>query len=197
MITVSNIVMIEAIPFQEYLQIPALSHSFLKREVNGIAPDLETTDNMRLGSMVDAILTEPEKADMTSHLYEAARAISHEIKTKFGNAIKAFRKQLSFTADFEHQGFTIWVKGRLDFLLMGHAVVDLKVTLSKDVHALIDYMGYRNQLWSYCQMAKVKVAYLMIYSVPNKKVYLIKLDCSNASNPFWEEKILKFGKVAA
>jgi hypothetical protein len=197
MISVSNIVRIEGIPFQEYLQLPGYSHSFLKREVNGVAPDLETTDNMRLGSLVDAILTEPEKADMSSHLYEAARAIAYEVKTKFAAALKLFLKQLSFTADMEMSGFIMPVKGRLDFLLPGHAVIDLKVTKMKDIPALIEHMGYKNQLWHYCQMAQVKVAYLMIYCVPTKKVYLIKLDCSSNTNFFWEEKILKFGKVAA
>lgn len=197
MITVSNIVMMESIPFQEYLQLPGLSHSFLKREVNGITPDLEITDNIRLGSMVDAILTEPGKADMTSHLYEPAKAIAYEIKSKFAAAIKAFRKQVSYTAEMNMDGFIMPVKGRLDFLIPGHAVVDLKITKMKDLPALIEHMGYKNQLWSYCQMAQVKVAYLMIYSVPAKKVYLIKIDCSQPGNLFWEEKILKFGKVAA
>lgn len=197
MITVSNVTVIADIPFEAYLQIPAYSHSFLKREVNGVAPDMEVTDNMRLGSMVDAILTEPEKADMSSPLYEAARSIAHEIKSKFGAAIKVFKKQISILSSFEYQGFKMPVKGRLDFLLSGNAVIDLKITQSRDIHALIDYMGYKNQVWSYCRMANVKVAYLMVYSVPLKKVYLIKIDCSEQSNPFWEEKILKFGKVAA
>lgn len=197
MITVSNIKVLYDIPFNEYLLIPGYSHSFLKREVNGVAPDLSITDNIRLGSLVDAILTEPEKADMKDPLYEIARAIAAEIKLKFGAAIRVFKKQISITADFAFNGFIMPVKGRLDFLLAGNAVIDLKITQSKDIHGLIEYMGYKNQVWSYCQMASVKVAYLMVYCVPTKKIHLIRIDCSTPSNPFWEEKILKFGKVAA
>lgn len=197
MLTYSNIKRYDNLPFDDYLKLGGYSHSFLKRERGGVAEDLTITDNIRIGALVDAILTEPAKVDMASPLYPVARDIAHAIKSKFGSLINQFEKQVSYTAEVTYQGFTMPVTGRLDFLLPKFAVVDLKVTRSVNLQDLIDYMGYKNQMWNYCKMAGVNTAYLMIYSMPGKKVEVIRLDCSSDENEFWQEKTLKFGSVAA
>lgn len=195
MITFTNIQRHDNLPFGDYLKLSGFSHSFLKRERMGITEELTITDNIRTGSLVDAILTEPAKANMSDPLYPAARDIAAKIKSNFGSFISFFQKQVSYTAEAEFQDFVMPVKGRLDFLLPGVAVIDLKVTKSKDLKPLIDFMGYSNQMWNYCKFPGLKTAYLMIYSIPLKKTEIVKIDCSSATNPFWEEKIIKFGKV--
>jgi hypothetical protein len=105
------------------------------------------------------------------------------------------KKQVSFTADASYLDFTMPVTGRLDFLLPKVAVIDLKVTKSKNLKGLIEFMGYKNQGWNYCKMSKVGLFYLMIHSIPLKKTELIKIDCRSDENVFWQDKILKFGKV--
>jgi hypothetical protein len=92
MITYSNISRYDNMPFNEYLKLGGYSHSFLKREKNGICEDLTITDNIRTGSLVDAILTEPEKVDMTSALYPYARDIAAKIRASFGPSIQSFKK---------------------------------------------------------------------------------------------------------
>lgn len=195
MISYSNIHRFDNMPFNEYLKLNGYSHSFLKRERNGIAEDLAITDNIRVGSLVDAIITDPAKADMSSPLYPVARNISAAIKGKFGSIIAKFQKQVSYTANVSYMDFIMPTTGRLDFLLPGFAVVDLKVTKAKCLRTLIEFMGYKNQMFNYCKMAKVDTAYLMMYSIPLRKTEIIRIDCISDNNIFWQEKILKYGTV--
>lgn len=195
MITYSNINRYDNLPFDQYLKLEGYSHSFLKRERNGVCEDLTITDNIRVGALVDNILTEPARVDMSSPLYPAARDIAAKIKATFGSLIDYLQKQISYTAVASFNGFEMRVTGRLDFLLPNIGVIDLKVTKSKDLRSLIEFMGYKNQMFNYCKMAKLRNAYLMMYSIPLKRTEIIKIDCSSDTNEFWKEKILKFGKV--
>jgi hypothetical protein len=197
MIEYTNIIQHDNIPFEDYLKLPGYSHSFLKRERFGVVEELTITENITIGKLVDGIITDPETVNMLDPLYPTARAIAVEIKNTFGAVLPQFKKQLSYTADIVHNGFIMATTGRLDFLLPKHCVLDLKVTKSKDVHGLIEYMGYKNQVWHYAKMAKVNDGYFMIHSIPLKKNFLIPLDCRDNMNDFWADKIIKFGRVAA
>lgn len=197
MITYNDIKCYENIPFEEYLKLDGYSHSFLKSNLNGAKQYFNTTDKVRLGSLVDNILTEPEKADMSSPLYPAARAIAYQIKQLFGDLIATARKQLSYTATLELAGLQMKTTGRLDFLIPGFAVVDLKITNEKNVDTLIEYMGYSNQLWHYSRLAKVKRAFLLFYCVPLKTVIVRAVDVTNEENGFWINKIIDFGTACA
>ena len=88
--------------------------------------------------------------------------------------INAFKKQVSYTGVFHYAGFQLPVKGRLDFLIPNHAVVDLKVTWSKDVLALIEYMGYKNQLSLTAKWQGLK-RYIMIHSAPLNKTTIVDI----------------------
>lgn len=199
MITYSNIKRLDNIPFNDYLKLDGYSHSFLKREHNGITSELAITENILTGKLVDAILTDPATADMSSPLYGKAKIIAHDIREAFAGIIHRFEKQVSFTCEMEHRGFTMPSKMRLDFLLPAHAVIDLKFTKSKpeQIPTLIEHFGYKNQVWHYCKGAGVKMGYLMIYSEPARRTLLYMVDPAAPTNPFWEEKILLFGRVAA
>lgn len=195
MIQYTDIVRYDNLSFEDYLKLQGYSHSFLKANIQGVRKFIDVTDNMRVGSMVDAILTEPAKADMTSELYPHCKVIAFELKKMFGDVMLACKKQISYTATASFNGLSIPTTGRLDFLLEGVAVIDLKITQSKDVDALIKYMGYENQVWHYSKMAKVSKAYLIMYSVPLKKVIVKFIDTSSDINGFWLNKIVDFGMV--
>ncbi len=200
-IVYSNIQQYNNLDFADYLKLPGYSHSFLKHAKNGIAANIEVTDKMKVGSMVDAILTEPHKANMADPIYPYCKDIAFNVKEKFGTLIQHFQKQISYTCTVSYDAgtakFFIYSKGRLDFLLPGHAVIDLKITEAKDVPALIEFMGYENQLYHYCRMAGVKKAYLMVYVINKRKVELREFDCSSNYNTFWANKVLEYGSVAA
>lgn len=197
MITYTNIKCYENIPFEEYLKLEGYSHSFLKSNLHGAKQYFNTTDKVRLGSLVDSILTEPEKADMSSPLYPAAKAIAYQIKQLFGDLIASAQKQLSYTATLQMAGLEMLTTGRLDFLIPGFAVIDLKVTNEKNVDNLIEYMGYHNQLWHYSRLAKVKKAFLLFYCVPLKTVIVRAVDVTKEDNGFWINKIIDFGTATA
>lgn len=198
MITYSEIKRFVGIPFDEYQRLGGYSYSFLKREVNGVAPEFIGSDKVRLGSLVDAILTQDDRIDYDDPQLDRAMKIAIEIKDKFGDLIKLFVPQVSYTAVSEFSGFKMPVKGRLDWELPKHAVIDLKVTEAKtdrEFATLISHMGYDHQLFNYCGMSKVNKGYLMPYSTTAKKCLSVVGIDFGPSDPFWEDKILKFGKV--
>lgn len=195
MIIYGNIQRHDDKPFEEYLKLGGYSHSWLKHQKNGVCAPIHLTDNMRTGSIVDAILTEPHKVNMSDPLYPACKAIAFKVREQFGDMIKVFQKQISYTAEATYGGLTIKTTGRLDFLLPKHAVVDLKITQSKDIPALVEFMGYKNQGWHYCKNAQVKDFYLMVHSVPLAQTKIIYYDCSSDYNEFWANKIMDFGTV--
>ena len=161
MIEYSNITRYDNIEFEQYLKLQGYSHSFLKSNIQGVSKYFNETDKVRVGKIVDAILTEPAKADMSHELYPMCKAIAAEIRKLFGDVIDVCEKQVSYTANISINGLTMPVKGRLDFLFPKFAVLDLKITHEKNIDNLVQFMGYENQLWHYCKMAQVKKAFLI------------------------------------
>lgn len=196
MITYTNIKRYDNLSFEDYLNLDGYSHSFLRHETNGVAHQIEVTEKMKLGSLVDAILTEPHTVNMADPMYNSARNIAFAIKSNYAHILPQFQKQVSYTAEIEYKGFRMLVKGRLDYVIPKVALLDAKVTSAPNFEALITYMGYDNQMWHYARLAEAKSAYLMPYSVPKKTTKIIKIDVSAPVNEFWAEKILKFGNVA-
>lgn len=197
-ITFKNIVEYKDLPFERYTALKGFSHSFLKSEVAGVKPEFIINDKMKLGSMVDALLTQPDGIDFSSPFFEQGKKIAIEIKRHFGFALPYLEPQLSYTATMCFQGLEMDVCGRLDWLLRGHADIDLKVTganSDKQFKMFIERMGYQNQQWNYARMANVPKAYILPYSVPlGRCLSLVEVPVGD-SNDFWVEKIMKFGMV--
>tara|TARA_R110002126_G_scaffold53535_11_gene144574 strand:+ start:234 stop:827 length:594 start_codon:yes stop_codon:yes gene_type:complete len=197
MLKFTNTKRIESVDFEEYLKVKAFSNSFLKSEQGGISPLFIASDKVRLGSMVDGILTEPETVDITSEFYPIAKEIAVAISNKFGAESWNFlESQISFTVTMGAFGVAMLMKGRLDKFGLNR-VWDLKVTHVKEaqIDALIEFMGYANQMWLYSKgMGTTEPAVLIFYSVPDKKVIYRFIDISSDSNEFFEGKMLKFGK---
>lgn len=189
----SNIKRIDALDFDIYKKMPGYSFSFLKNEDFGRAQEVNETFKIKVGKIVDAILTEDGNVDMMCEEYAIARSIAIKIKEKFGAYIKHFHKQPSFVADLNYQNLVMPSRGRLDYLLPRLAVVDLKVTFEKNWKGLIKYMRYEDQQWNYANMAEVKRKYIMIHSVPLGTTEMVDLGVVTPRNEFWESKVLKFG----
>lgn len=162
----------------------------------GMVDEIVITDNIRIGKLVDGILMDPTTVDMNDSLYSIARNIAVDIKKSFGSIIPDFKAQVSYTGHVTHAGLTMETKGRLDWELPKHAVIDLKITKMRDIPALIEFMGYNNQTWHYGHLSQVKDAFLMIHSIPLKRNFFIPSDVSMSNNEFWAEKTLMFGKAS-
>lgn len=194
MILHSAILKHPATDFDAYLSSPGLSHSFLKNQELGIAKQVQQSDKIMLGKLVDNILTDPSNVDMLSPLYNIARSIASELRKNFPY-IEHFEKQVSYTGVATYNGFSIPVKGRLDYYRKDVAHIDLKITHEKNIKALIAHMGYANQMWNYAKLSGSKNNYILIYSVPLKKAFVEPIDCSMDHSEWWADKILQFGTV--
>ena len=198
MINYKNTTRHENIPFEQYLKLGGYSHSFLKSQKNGITPYFKMTDKIRLGSLVDALLTQDDRFDFSDPQARGAMKIAAQIKDTFGGMIELFKPQISYTSELEYCGLTLRTTGRLDWELPKHAVIDLKVTgakSDKEFAAYIDHMGYKNQLWNYAKMGGFKKAYIVAYSAVAKKCLNVVSVPIVDRNEFWENSVLQFGSV--
>jgi hypothetical protein len=200
-ITYTNCQEIDCTDFSAYLSLPGYSHSFLKSQKGGVTPSFNVTDKIMVGKIVDQILTNSGKVDFAHPQYKKASIIAQFLKQHFESILPQLKTQVAFTGRVEFAGLFMTVKGILDYLLPKFAVIDLKITAEKNVDKLIEFMGYKNQLWNYARLAGVKFAYILIYSThkDNQKYpcRLIKIDVSQPVNDFWKNAILDFGEVAA
>jgi hypothetical protein len=192
---------IDCTDFSAYLSLPGYSHSYLKSQKGGVTPSFNVTDKIMTGKIVDQILTNSGKVDFAHPQYKKASIIAQFLKQHFESILPQLKTQVAFTGRVEFAGLFMTVKGILDYLLPKFAVIDLKITAEKNVDKLIEFMGYKNQLWNYARLAGVKFAYILIYSThkDNQKYpcRLIKIDVSEPCNAFWKNAILDFGEVAA
>lgn len=192
---------IDCTDFKHYLSLPGYSHSYLKSQKGGVTPSFNVTDKVMIGKIVDQILTNSGQVDFAHPQYKKASIIAAFLKQHFAAILPQLKTQVAFTGIANYGAFFMYVKGILDYLLPKFAVIDLKITAEKNVDKLIEFMGYKNQLWNYAHLAGVKFAYILIYSThkDNQKYpcRLIKIDVSEPCNLFWKNAILDFGEVAA
>lgn len=196
MITYSQIQRHENMPFESYLKLDGYSHSFLKYQKSGVTELINPTDKMKLGSLVDALLTQSDQFDFNDPQAQKAQSIASSIKDSLGASYSALKPQISYTGVASFNGFSMPVTGRLDWEITKTAVVDLKVTAAKsdrEFAGLINHMGYKNQLWNYAKLGGFKRAYILAFSVPlNRCLSIVSIPLPDR-NEFWEENILKFG----
>jgi hypothetical protein len=196
MIEYKDIQRFENLPFETYLSLEGYSHSFCKYETNGLVAAKKVTDKMLFGKLVDNILTGGEAVSISDPMYNEAKHVAAQIKSTFGTMFHLFKFQLSYKAVMCFGEFYMPTIGRPDCELPLRATIDFKVTDAKNIPDLIAFMGYENQVWHYSKLGKTKEAYILPYSRPLKKCLpLHRIDVSK-NNEWWEDKIIKFGKVA-
>ena len=171
----SNIKKLPGVEFTDYLQIPGLSHSTLKRMKDGILPDFIPSNKVKIGKIVDDIRMGTGFVDIKDELYPIARDIAEKIRVELGDKILGqLISQNSYHGAMETSGISIKIKGRPDWelgLRRVLAVIDLKVTFQKgikrkeDLIPLIDFMGYDNQIWNYANLDGAQSKLLLIYSI--------------------------------
>lgn len=198
MITYNSINCIPGLSFEQYLQLPGYSFSTLKTMKDGVAEEVVGTWKMRLGSIVDAILSEqPIKGMMNDELYPAAKKIAFRILQQWGDEIRFFKKQQSYTGVATFNGFGLPVRGRPDYELPKFAVIDLKITHEKDMRGVIKHFNYEDQLFNYAKLANVPHGFILMYSTKLGIADMFYADCRRTISSFWQSKIMDYGNVAA
>jgi hypothetical protein len=195
----TNCTQVDCSDFKYYLSLDGYSHSFLKSQKAGVVPPFNVTDKVMVGKIVDQILTNSGDVDYSHPQYKKSAVIAEFLKNNFAAILPQLKTQVAFVGTAKYAGLSINVKGILDYLLPRYAVIDLKVTAEKNVDALIEYMGYKNQLWNYARLANVKFAYILIFSThknnQNHPCRLIRIDVSQPINEFWKNAVLDFGSI--
>lgn len=197
MIHCENVNRIYALDFSSYLLLPQYSHSYLKYEKNGYSGQVKTTQKMELGSLVDAIRTDGP-VNMASPLYASAKKIASLLKSEFGFVLDLLQKQVSYTGDMilttGNVKFSLPVKTRPDFVAQKKFILDLKLTSEKNIDNVAKFLGYPNQMFGYGKMDGCDLAFLLIHNIKTSETKIKRIGIGDTNN-FWEEKILKFGKV--
>lgn len=188
-----NVQRYEGLSFEEYRKLPFYSNSYLKNAKYGVQQEIQITDNIDVGRLVDEILTSPENANISNKNYSIAKNISNEIKKQFGEILPKLKTQVSYTGILCYGGWELPIKGRPDYELKDYFVLDLKVTNSKNFKSVIDYLGYKNQLWLYRRFVNAKQSLLLYHSRPLKLTEIISIDVSQEINEFWYDSILNYG----
>ena len=203
MLTYTNIKHHTVTNFEQYLSIDGYSHSWIKAQRNGVQQPFNASAKVHIGKIVDQIITR-QKVDFASEYYPQAKPIAEYLTKNFGAMLQHMKTQVAITADIEystpHGTLIMPTKGVLDFLVPKVLVNDLKVTWEKNVDALIEFMGYKNQLWHYSRLAQVNEAYITAYSVPLKKGVVKKIDVTGmdencSAYSFWLDAVMNFGRV--
>lgn len=169
------------LPFEEYLTLPGVSYSSIKG-FNG-----EPSAGMRLGTRVHQYINEPGKYDWEDS--DKVRIISLMLRKVLGSAISLFKKEVSFTADFIHNGMILHYKGRADMIRIGKLIVDLKV-LSGGLTPAIQRFGYDRQQSGYCLATGTPLAILVSY---NKTKKITETRLINPDAEFWEYQTVRLG----
>lgn len=179
---ISNVTTYEKISFNEYLALPGLSYSFVKRDGASISP----TESMRFGSYVDAYVFEP--SEYKGEKLNLVRPVAKEIKSQLGVLINGGKRQLAVTCKMSHRGLYIIYKGRLD-LFAGGIVIDLKVSKLK-IDDAIRIFGYHDQLSGYSLALGAKVA--VLFSI-HPETRVVSKRALNPGRAYWEEVVVKYG----
>jgi hypothetical protein len=186
MIKITSRQILYDLPFEQYLEIDAISNSTMKSE----GREFRMTEKIAMGKEVDEILTNPEHQSTNIE----AKKIASMLTTTFGDVIKLATNQVSIICDVEGFDLTAKVKTRPDFFFDEMLSIDLKVTYEslRNIDNLIDFMKYHEQCYFHRTLGGVQDSYLMIWSVKDMRGRLLKSekDCA-----YWLEKaILGWGK---
>lgn len=181
---VKNIQMYKNIPFDSYQAKEGHSYSSIK---NNDTEPFKQTYKMQLGTEVHNYLLEP--ATYKHERRELIEPIARAAYDVIGSVLPFLDTELSVTADFEHEGFTMPYRGRVDMVRSGKVVVDLKISempLSKS----IPYFGYDKQLTGYCLATMCKVGIIIRVNPKTRHTerVVIKQDVE-----WWQQKVLELG----
>lgn len=178
---VSKVEYYYGLEFEKYLQVSGTSFSSLKDK------EIVYSPAMALGTSVHNYLLEPEKYNY----------VNHDIVAPIATAIRKiidptlFECEVSVTANFEHSGFILPYKGRVDMLASKRLVIDLKV-LAGSLDGAIDFFKYDRQVSGYCYATGADRGVIIAYNKATKK---IEMKAITPCAKFWEQIIITKGEI--
>lgn len=172
--------------FDEYEKLHGLSYSKLKSYDRPVL----NTPAMQFGTKVHQYLLEPKLFDHDGQL-QLIKFCAAKVKDVIGDLWQHLSTEVSVQSDFVNEGFFLPYKGRIDMMVEGRIIVDLKVSRHQ-LSKTITHFGYDNQLNGYMLSTGIKRA-VIIRVCPDGFVTEMKVIPFN--NAFWQTAVLKFGKA--
>ena len=197
-----------------YFDHPYCSNSMLTAlgQELGLLPEFggDKENAYRMGSLFDAIVTEPDKIDLiqmkilyseysfSQGEYEQCKKMKRNLELNpiyktFLLQNPDFQKEV-YVEDFEFDGFKLNMRAKLDYFITG-MVADLKSTActnQKSFENACVQFGYHRQMWLYCKLTGVKRA--MIFGVSKVKphnVFIVKMSENDDNWKAGEREITK------
>lgn len=191
-IIVHNLQIIQGQPFEEYLAIKRVSHSWI---TNGEKP-FKATAKTHLGSQVDAYLNEPDRFEGDIKL---VKSIATVLINEMGVLYPHMVKQATVLCDFEYKGLLMPYKGRPDWFykstIQGIPSIVTDIKVAENVKHTIEHFGYPNQLSGYSIALEID-RYLILSGSPTRfdsKTGMHKVDklFGIPDEYFWKKSVLK------
>lgn len=172
--------------FEEYEKLHGLSYSKMKSYDKPVL----NTPSMNFGQKVHQYLLEPHIFEHEGDL-KVIKFCAAKVKEVIGDLWQHLSTEVSVQSDFVNDGFFLPYKGRIDMLVKGRIIVDLKVS-KHQLSKTITHFGYDNQLNGYMLATGIRRA-VIIRICPDSYISEIKIIPFN--NAFWQTAVLKFGKA--
>lgn len=168
------------IDWADYVNIPAHSFSSL-RNTAPIVP----TAKMQLGTRIDNYLFEPHKYDGQD--LALVKSCASVLKSVIGNI--RYDSQLTAIANFQHDGFIMPTRGRLDMRVPG-LVIDMKIS-TLDPYKAISHFRYDWQITGYCLLTGDVNGMIISINPKTLKPSIINIPLKT---DWWELQTIAHGK---
>ena len=172
--------------FDEYEKLHGLSYSKLKSYDRPVL----NTPAMQFGTKVHQYLLEPHLFEHDGQL-TLIKFCAKKVREVLGDLWQHLSTEVSVQSDFVNDGFFLPYKGRIDMLVKGRIIVDLKVSRHQ-LSKTITHFGYDNQLNGYMLATGIRRA-VIIRVCPDS--YVTEMKVIPFNNDFWQTAVLKFGKA--
>lgn len=176
-------------PFEDYLNLPGYSHSDIRNKGNKVFP----TPKMKLGTLVHNYLLTPGQysGEQSELVIPLARKLKQEIEPLLG----FLRPEISGTANFVLQGWSMPARGRADLGIIGRFGVDIKVSemplFIKGGKGSVEYFGYNNQQNGYAAIFGFKAVVIISISPKTKAISWYNVPINTE---WWEQQIPIYGR---
>lgn len=191
----------------DYFSHPFCSNSKLTAFAQelGIIPEYggDEHEAYRIGSLFDAVVTEPAKLDLiqgvilgteyefTENEYKNCLGMKKSLERNsvyktFLSLSPNYQKEI-YQEGFDFGEFKLDMRAKLDYFIPG-MVADLKSTVANSQKAFenaCDLFGYWRQLWLYCKLTNSKKA--MIFGVSKKQPYNVFVVNINEDDENWKK----------
>lgn len=185
--------------------------SSLGREI-GVLPEIlgDTYERFRLGTLADAVITEPENLnfkDMTVGQYsftkeeynvalaKKKRLEQNKIYASYLKLNPEFQKEV-YLEQFDFGKFKLNMKAKLDYFATS-IVADLKTTAStsqKQFEECVYRFSYHRQMVLYCLLTGCKEA--ILFAVSNAKPYNVFVVRIKEGSKVWKDGLKELNELA-